>query len=65
MDLIQSKIQKMINSGQRALENLNEGNKRLSLGDLDYVHDYLIAAKCLLIEEIKEDEESEKNQEND
>jgi hypothetical protein len=54
--MAQTKIEKAIESCKRALENLQQGNKRLSVGDLDYSKDFIVAAIHILIAEIKEDE---------
>jgi hypothetical protein len=54
--MAQTKIEKAIMSLQRALENLQHGNKRLSVGDLDYSRDFIIAATHMLIAEIKDEE---------
>jgi hypothetical protein len=51
-----TKIEKAITSCQRALENLQQGNKRLSVGDLDYCKDFIVAAIHMLIAEIIEEE---------
>lgn len=49
-------IEKAIISCQRSLEELDEGEKRLSLGSLDYAFDRITAAKWVLIDEIKSEE---------
>jgi hypothetical protein len=54
--MAQTKIEKAITSCQRALENLQQGNKRLSVGDLDYSKDFIVAAIHILIAEIKEED---------
>jgi hypothetical protein len=56
MDLVEKRINKAINSCQRALNNLQQGNKRLSVGDLDHAKEYILASIHLLIAEVKEDE---------
>jgi hypothetical protein len=56
MELAEQKIKSAIESCQRALENLHNGNKRIALGDLDYVHDKITAAKWTLIHEIQIEE---------
>jgi hypothetical protein len=56
MDMIKERILKATTSCQRALDNLENGNKRKTLGDLDYAHDRIIAAKMILINEIKDEE---------
>lgn len=53
--LAEQKIKKAIESCQRALENLHNGNKRIALGDLDYVTDKITAAKWILINEIDDE----------
>jgi hypothetical protein len=50
------KIEKAIASCTRALENLQQGNKRLSVGDLDYSKDFIVAAIHILIAEIKDED---------
>jgi DNA replication protein DnaC len=50
------KIEKAIASCTRALENLQQGNKRLSVGDLDYGKDFIVAAIHILIAEIKDED---------
>lgn len=54
--LAETKIEKAITSCQRALDNLHNGNKRLSVGDLDHGKENLIAAIHILINEIKDEE---------
>jgi hypothetical protein len=54
--MAQTKIEKAISSCSRALENLQNGNKRLTVGDLDYSKDFIIAAIHILINEIKDEE---------
>ncbi|MBL4951043.1 hypothetical protein JK635_02160 [Neobacillus sp. YIM B02564] len=56
MDLAEQKIINAIDSCQRALDHLYEGNKRLALGDLDFLQDKIIAAKWTLIHQIQEEE---------
>lgn len=46
-------ILKALQSCQRALDELDQGEKRKSLGSLDYAYDRITAAKWILIEEIK------------
>jgi hypothetical protein len=56
VDLAEQKISKAIQSCQRALDNLQNENKRLSVGDLDHAREFIIASIHLLIAEIKEEE---------
>ena len=56
MELAKSKIEKAMNSCSRALENLNNGNKRLAIGDLDYCKEFIIASIHILIAEVIESE---------
>lgn len=56
MELAQTKIEKAINSCQRALENLQKSNKRLAIGDLDHSKEFILASIHLLIAEVVEDE---------
>jgi hypothetical protein len=49
-------IQKALISCQRALEELEQGDKRKSLGSLDFAQDRITAAKWTLINEIKDEE---------
>jgi hypothetical protein len=58
MDLVEKRINKAITSCQRALDNLQQGNKRLSVGDLDHAKEYILASIHLLIAEVKEEEGS-------
>ncbi|WP_165571665.1 hypothetical protein [Cytobacillus praedii] len=51
----EQKIEKAIQSCMRALETRKE-NKRLSVGDLDYAKEYILAAIHLSILEIEEEE---------
>lgn len=51
-----TRIQKAIESCKRALDNLENNNKRLSVGDLDHAKEYVLSAIHLLIAEIEEDE---------
>lgn len=58
--LAKTYIEKLIQSGQRALSNLDDEEQltvvdiQKVFGDLDYVKHYLEAAQCLLREEFKE-----------
>jgi hypothetical protein len=54
-------IEKLIKSGQLAIESIDEGNIQKALGDLDFVEDRLRAAKILLREELKGGMENECN----
>lgn len=54
--LAKTKIEKAITSCQRALRNLDDSNKRLSVGDLDHAKENVIAAIHLIIAEIVDDE---------
>lgn len=56
MELAQSKIEKAIASCQRTLENLNKGNKRLAIGDLDHAKEFILASIHILIAEVIEEE---------
>jgi hypothetical protein len=56
MDLATKKIHSAMKSLQLALINLEEGHKRLSVGDLDYAEDFIMAAKMLLINQIKQED---------
>jgi hypothetical protein len=56
MELAEQKIKSAIESCQRALDNLQNGNKRIALGDLDFAHDKITAAKWTLIHKIEEEE---------
>jgi hypothetical protein len=47
-------IEKLIKSGQLAIESIENGNIQKALGDLDFVQDRLQAAQILLREELKE-----------
>jgi hypothetical protein len=49
-------IEKAISSCQRALEELEQGNKRKAVGSLDFTKDRAIAAINILINEIKDEE---------
>lgn len=52
-------IHKVINSCRLALEKLEQGDKKLALGDLDFGHEFIIASKYLLLAEIEEEEEND------
>jgi hypothetical protein len=54
--LAREKLLKAINSCQLALENLDQDNKRLAVGDLDYAEEYMKAAQLIMINEIIEEE---------
>jgi hypothetical protein len=54
--LAEQKIHKAINSCQLALEKLQQGNKRLSVGDLDHAKEFILASIHILINEIKDEE---------
>lgn len=56
MELAQVKIEKSISSCQRALEKLQQSNKRLAIGDLDHAKMSILAAIHLLIAEIEYEE---------
>lgn len=56
MDLAEQKIKNAMNSCQRALDNLQQGNKRLTVGDLDYAKEYILASIHILIAEITDEE---------
>jgi hypothetical protein len=49
-------IEKAITSCQRALEELEQGNKRKAVGSMDFVKDRAIAAINILIATIEEEE---------
>jgi hypothetical protein len=49
-------IEKAITSCQRALEELERGNKRKAVGSMDFVKDRAIAAINILISEIEDEE---------
>ncbi|MGD7046999.1 hypothetical protein [Rossellomorea marisflavi] len=52
--LAEEKLKKAIKSCQYALENLEQGNKRLAVGDMDYAEDFIKTAQVLIINEIIE-----------
>ncbi|WJV20776.1 hypothetical protein QU593_10200 [Rossellomorea marisflavi] len=54
--LAKEKLLKAINSCQLALDNLEQGNKRLAIGDLDYAQDFVHSSKMLLISEVIDEE---------
>lgn len=54
--LVEERIRKAITSCQRALSNLEKGNKRLAVGDLDHAKEFVIAAIHLTIIEIEDEE---------
>ncbi|MEW5569696.1 hypothetical protein [Rossellomorea marisflavi] len=54
--LAKEKLLKAINSCQLALVNLEQGNKRLAIGDLDFAEDYIKAAQAVTINEVVEEE---------
>jgi hypothetical protein len=49
-------IEKIMISCQRALDELEQGEKRKAVGSLDFVKDRTIAAIAILINEIKDEE---------
>ena len=49
------RIEKAKHSLELAKEKYSKGEKRLTLGDLDYVQEYLTASKYLLLAEINEE----------
>jgi hypothetical protein len=55
VELAEQKINKAILSCQRALDNLQDGNKRLSVGDLDYAREFIVASIHILICEIEDE----------
>jgi hypothetical protein len=56
MDLATKKIHSAMESLQLAFNNLENGNKRLSIGDLDFAESKIFAAKMLLINQVKDEE---------
>lgn len=55
--LAKNYIEKIVASGQRALDDLEKGDIQgimLALGDLDFVEERLKAAKIILREELKD-----------
>lgn len=50
------RIEKCMNSLERAKREYENGDKRLALGSLDWCQDRLTASKCLLIAEIEEED---------
>jgi hypothetical protein len=54
--MAQTKIEKAIMSCNRALENLQQDNKRLAVGDLDHAKEFVLASIYILINEIKDQE---------
>ncbi|WP_299831556.1 hypothetical protein [uncultured Metabacillus sp.] len=52
----EEKIIKIMDSCLRALENINQGNKKLAIGDLHHAMHKLTAAESLLWAEIEEEE---------
>lgn len=53
--LAEQKIEKAINSCERALENIRDGELRKAIGDLDFVKDYAQSAIWCLINELEEE----------
>jgi hypothetical protein len=56
MDLATKKIHSAMESLQLASNNLENGNKRLSIGDLDFAESKIFAAKMILINQVKDEE---------
>lgn len=56
MDLATRKIHSAMESLQLALNNLENGNKRLCIGDLDYAESKVFAAKMMFINQVKDEE---------
>jgi hypothetical protein len=54
--LAQEYIEKAITSCQRALEELQQGQKRKAVGSMDFCKDRAIAAISILISEIQDEE---------
>jgi hypothetical protein len=54
--LAREKLLKAINSCQLALHKLDQGEKRLAIGDLDYAEEYIKAAQLIMINEVIEEE---------
>lgn len=54
--LAQEYIEKALASCQRALDDLEKGNKRQAVGDIDFIRERIEAAKWILINEIKDEE---------
>ena len=52
---VKDRIEKAKHSLELAREKYSKGEKRLALGDLDYVQEYLTASKYLLLAEIEEE----------
>lgn len=53
-NLAVKKIHKAIDSLQKALHNIEDGNVRIAIGDLDYVRENAQEAIYLLIAELEE-----------
>ncbi|MED1863328.1 hypothetical protein P4V41_07650 [Fictibacillus nanhaiensis] len=56
MDLATKKIHSAMESLQLATNNLENGNKRLCVGDLDFAESKVFAAKMILINQVKDEE---------
>lgn len=56
MELSEKKIRKAMDSLERALHNIKNGNKRLAIGDLDFVKENSQEAIWILLAEIEEEE---------
>jgi hypothetical protein len=50
------RIQKAIESCKRSLDQLENNNKRLAVGDLDHAKEYVLSSIHLLIAEIEMEE---------
>ena len=53
----EKKIQKIMKSCELALSNLENGNKRLAQGDVNFIRSFAEAAYWILDDEINEEEE--------
>lgn len=56
MSLVNEQIDKLLSSLERFQGNLENGNKRAAIGDMDFVRDRAISIVYLLLAEIEEED---------
>lgn len=59
MGLAEEKIEKAVDNLVRALHNLQEGDKRLAIGDLDFAKENAQKAIYILLAELEEEKNNE------
>lgn len=55
VSIVEEQLNKLLCSVERFKEDLNAGNKRAAIGDMDFVEDRAISLKYLLLAQIEEE----------